>query len=216
VTDCHGVVRAVPDYTPDDEWARQTDSVRESLRGEFDHVTLLADALNMNRSRNGGFDGVAVYDNYVAVETYPEHAARATEKGLIFSFNSNPGFDSIARREVEPDSCYVPPTFFPPTDPLDAFTAADRERARRVAQRQIRRTLNTTVDLQLEPTLGSSIVGFFLVYVNSFNEWHEGHQFEPARPFRQLTAEEIAVGYRNPKRGAYRLKTLQRLLKKLL
>lgn len=216
VTDCHGIVRAVPDFTPDDEWARQTDSVRKSLGGEFDTVTLLADSLNMNRSAAGSFDGIAVYDNFVAAGTYAEHATRATEKGLVFSFNCNPGFDSIARRVVSPDSCYVPPTFFPPTDPLDVFDAADRERARRVAQRQIRQSLATTLAVQLDPLLRNAARGFFLVYVNSFNEWHEGHAFEPAERWNDLTPEERAVGYRNPRRGPYRLKTLRRLLAKIL
>jgi len=55
-------------------------------------------------------------------------------------------------------------------------------------------------------------VGFFLVYINSFNERHEGHQFEPMRDLEQLTAEQRAVGYRNPPDGGYRLEALRKLL----
>src|SRR6185436_7560905 len=38
VTDCHGVARQVPDYAPDDDWERQNDRIRKTLRGDFDHV----------------------------------------------------------------------------------------------------------------------------------------------------------------------------------
>jgi hypothetical protein len=54
--------------------------------------------------------------------------------------------------------------------------------------------------------------GFFLVYINSFNEWHEGHQFEPMKNRGQLSNEERAVGYRNPDDGEYRLKALKKRL----
>jgi hypothetical protein len=55
-------------------------------------------------------------------------------------------------------------------------------------------------------------MGFFLVYINSFNEWHEGHQFEPMKDLEQLRAEEQAVGYHNPPEGGYRLEALRKLL----
>jgi hypothetical protein len=38
-TDCLGVTRERPLYTPDGVWARQTDAVRRTLRADFDHVT---------------------------------------------------------------------------------------------------------------------------------------------------------------------------------
>jgi hypothetical protein len=53
------------------------------------------------------------------------------------------------------------------------------------------------------------------VYINSFNEWHEGHQFEPMKNRGDLTKEEIAVGYRNPNDGWYRIKRIRRLLASL-
>ena len=34
--DCHGVVRALPDYVPDREWRRETDRLRQTVVGAFD------------------------------------------------------------------------------------------------------------------------------------------------------------------------------------
>ena len=56
---------------------------------------------------------------------------------------------------------------------------------------------------------------FFLTYINSFNEWHEGHQFEPMKDAGALTSGERAIGYHNPDDGAYRLKHLAELLGEL-
>ena len=58
--------------------------------------------------------------------------------------------------------------------------------------------------------------GTFLVYVNSFNEWHEGTQFEPMKDYADLTAEERRVGYHNPADGGYRLRSLRERLAPLL
>ena len=54
--------------------------------------------------------------------------------------------------------------------------------------------------------------GFFLTYINSFNEWHEGTQFEPMKDRGALTREEQAIGYHNQEVGSYRLDTLRSLL----
>ena len=51
-----------------------------------------------------------------------------------------------------------------------------------------------------------------LTYLTSFNEWHEGHQFEPMKDRTALTPEELAIGYHNPDTGTYRLATLRSLL----
>src|SRR5262245_23879626 len=34
-TDCHGVTSPISDYAADDVWQRQTDQVRETLKGDF-------------------------------------------------------------------------------------------------------------------------------------------------------------------------------------
>ena len=66
--------------------------------------------------------------------------------------------------------------------------------------------------MQTDPSLANVRRGFFLVYVTSFNEWFEGHVFEPMKDFAELTPAERAVGYHNPADGSYRLKQLQALL----
>ena len=51
------------------------------------------------------------------------------------------------------------------------------------------------------------------MYINSFNEWHEGHEFEPMKDFAELTPEERRYDYRNPRAGDYRLRHLQSLIR---
>jgi hypothetical protein len=80
---------------------------------------------------------------------------------------------------------------------------------------RIRDAFATTVTLQTSPALSNAKHGFFLAYINSFNEWHEGHQFEPAKHNRDLTAAERAAGYHNPDNGRYRLDTLRDLVRGL-
>ena len=48
--------------------------------------------------------------------------------------------------------------------------------------------------------------------MSSFNEWHEGHQFEPMKDRAALTSDERAGGCHNPEDGRYRLETLGKLL----
>ena len=55
--------------------------------------------------------------------------------------------------------------------------------------------------------------GFFLAYINSFNEWHEGHQFEPSRDRGDLTDAERALRLHNGDNGSYRLDTLRDLIR---
>jgi len=215
-TDCHDVTTEVADYMSDDEWLRRTDAIRESFRGTFDHVTLLADSLQVRRVAASGFDGSAPYDNSRDETQYRKQARRATAHELVFSFNCNPGFDGIARRKVSRGSCYVPAGFHPDGAVFDWSLESDRERARRLAQRKIRDTLSTSIKVQLDPALANYPRGFFLVFLNSFNEWHEGHQFEPAKKYKRLTEEERAVGYHNPRNGHARFHTLKRSLHKLV
>ena len=216
-TDCHGRTRPNAGHTPDEQWRSQTDAVRETLRGEFDHVTLLADSLHWPRTRAGGFDGITVFDNYIAPERYAGYAAGASSAGLVFSFNVNPGFDMILEREVEPGSCYTAPPLSPPAEAaIDWSRAEDRERAARMSERRIASAFEATLRVQTDPELTNVRRGFFLVYINSFNEWHEGHQFEPMKDAGQLTAEERAMSYHNPADGGYRLAALRSLLRPVL
>ncbi|HEY8149836.1 MAG TPA: hypothetical protein VIK51_13095, partial [Vicinamibacteria bacterium] len=97
-TDCHGQTSPISNYTTDAQWRSQTDEVRDALRGEFDHVTLLADSLHWSRTVAAGFDGITVFDNYIGPDRYPGYAAGAAANDLVFSFNVNPGFDMILDR----------------------------------------------------------------------------------------------------------------------
>jgi hypothetical protein len=215
-TDCHGVTTAVGDYAPDDVWRRQTDTVREMLRHDFDRVTLLADSLDMFRTRAGGFDGIALFDNYVAPDTWPRHAQNATAFDLLFSFQVNPGFDSIVWPQDDPDSCYRPAPFAPGGGVYDFSRQGDRAAAESASTDRIVRSFQTTVTLQTQPALANAKKGFFLTYINSFNEWHEGHMFEPARNRRDLTPAQLALRLHNPDRGDYRLQTLAGLVSRVL
>ena len=209
--DCHGTVFSVPDWVPDALWRRQTDRVRESLRTEFDTVTLLADVSDVGRMQAAGFDGMAIYDNFVRPETWRPLAEACTSRDQVFSFNTNPGFDAIHLRTVDPGSCYVPTS----VEPAGSYTWSDpreRDRAAHESQARIAESFATTLRLQTDPALSDDRRGFLLVYINSFNEWHEGHQFEPMRDAAALSDAERALGYHNPNQGDYRLAKIKELL----
>jgi hypothetical protein len=216
VTDCHGVTHPVPNYTADGDWRRVTDGVRETLRHDFDRVTLLADSLDFSRTPAAGFDGIAIYDNYVEPSRWQGFAAQCGPRGLVFSFNVNPGFDGIEARHVAAGSCYSPPRMIPDDESLDWTSARGRTKAARLSTSRIQESLQTTVGLQADPQLSDVQRGFFLTYLNSFNEWHEGHQFEPMKDFGDLRPAERAIGYHNAYQGGYRLDVLRGFLKRLL
>jgi len=216
IVDCHGVRQPVEGYTPDRRWRYETDLLRHVLRDDFRHVTLLADSLDLARTDASGFDGIAVYDNLVEPSEWPTIAAAFSRRNLLFSFNCNPGYDAVRLREVPPESCYAPAPFVPRTGELDWADATDRERARYLAEERIDESLLTTLRLQTHPGLVNSRRGFFLTYVNSFNEWHEGHQFEPMKDWPALRPVEQALGYHNPSDGDYRLDRLRSLLSHVL
>jgi hypothetical protein len=211
-TDCHGNRYTVGDYASDGIWRRQTDRVRETFREDFDRITLLADSINVDRTRAGGFDGIAIYDNFVAPDSWQEIASACSLRDLVFSFNINSGFDVILERDVEPGSCYSPTPFEPGGATYDWSRAVDRERAARVSAARIREAFETTIAVQTTASLANMKRGFFLTYINSFNEWHEGHQFEPMKDAGALSSDERAIGYHNPADGAYRMRQLGDLL----
>jgi hypothetical protein len=215
-TDCRGHKYDVPDYTPDSEWRKQTDSLRDALKGSFDKITLLADSLEFVRTPASGFDGIGIYDNFVAPDQYAGYAAGASQAGLVFSFNVNPGYDQVEPRVFPQGPCpYEPRPFAPPTPGLDLSQAAGRELAAQRSEQRIGESFRATLGVQTDPALENVRRGFFLVYINSFNEWHEGHMFEPMKNAADLTPAEQAIGYHNPAQGDYRLRALSALLKPL-
>lgn len=214
-TDCHGVTTAVADYAADAAWRQQTDSVRETFAHAFDRVTMLADSLDVARTQAAGFDGIAIYDNFVTPSTWRGHAIDCSGRGLLFSFNVNSGYDGIVPRSApaDPQACpSTPPPFQPGGGAYDWTTTEDRERARAASVSRIEESFATTVALQTDRTLLNAQRGFLLVYINSFNEWHEGDQFEPMKSGGALTSAERAIGYHDPADGEYRLAALERLL----
>lgn len=216
VTDCHGVVHQVPDWMADDAWRRQTNRLRQEVRSDFERITLLADSLDIGRTLAAGFDGIAIYDNYVKPATWPQHAQNASNAGLLFSFNTNPGFDGIEpRTPPPPESCYRPRLFEPPAGDLDFGSPAGRAAVARLAQQRITESFNTTVSLQTNPDLSNAKRGFFLVYINSFNEWHEGTQFEPMANAADMRDEIRRFQYHNVDEGGGRLGLLGELTAKI-
>ena len=210
-TDCHGRTSSVPDYAADPVWREQTDRVRTRFGATFGRITLLADSLDVARTEACGFDGIAIYDNYVRPESWRAHAEACTAPGLVFSFSVNPGFNGVVDRRLGPEQCYVPPAFEPRSE-FDWTSAKERERASLASERRITESFEATMALQTDPALSNTHRGFFLVYLNSFNEWHEGHQFEPMKNAADLTAEERRRLYHNPEDGSHRLKALGKLL----
>ena len=215
ITDCRGVLQDVPLYMPDTRWSRAIDQVREDQLGQFDRVTLLTDTWDAGRAKQAGLDGIAVYDPAVEPETWLDHALTASRLGLTFSFSANPGLDEIDRRKVLPDSCYSPRPFLPTMAEIDWTREDHVADAHVLSAARIRQTLEWSLYLQTHPWLGNLDAGFFLVYLTSFNEWHEGHQFEPMKDRALLSADERALGYHNPEDGAYRLRLVAELLSRL-
>jgi hypothetical protein len=214
--DCHGRLHRLPDYTEDGEWRRQNDRVRRTLRGDFDHVTLLSDAWDYTRVPAAGFDGIAIYDSFVAPSAYAEHALRATRAGLLFTASVNPGYDGIEPRDIDPAGCYSPTPFAPPTEGLDWTRPESAARAALAGEGRIRESFARTLAAQTDTRLANAQRGFFLVYLTSFNEWHEGTAFEPMQDAARLTPAERALGYHNPEQGDYRLALLRQLMQGVL
>lgn len=216
-TDCLGHPHPVTDYTPDDVWRAQIDGLRSDTRHDFNHLTLLADSLEFFRTPASGFDGIGIYDNFIPPESYAPLAEGASAAGLLFSFNVNPGYDQVEPRPAPDDPCYRPRAFAPAADaPIDWSRPDERERASRLSQERVASSFRAAVAVQEDRLLTNANRGFFAVYINSFNEWHEGHAFEPMRDAADLLPEEQALGYHNPRHGAARLETLSALMSGVL
>jgi hypothetical protein len=211
-TDCLGVTRDVPDYLPDDAWRRQTDQLRTVLRHDFDHLVLLGDSLDSSRTEACGLDGVAVYDAFVRPAAWSSIAADFSRRDLLFSFNINPGFDKYPVRGPQ-DVCFRPTPFEPPVGSFDWTDTAARRAVEEASRERILESAKTTLALQGGGTLSNARQKFLVAYINTFNEWHEGTPFEPARDYASLTPEERAIGYHNPTNGRWRLDLLASVLR---
>ncbi len=214
-TDCHGVTSRVALWRPDGTWRRQTDTVRDTFRGDFDRIYLLADSGALDHVQVCGFDGIAMYDSFLRPTRWPDLAKACRDFHLVYSFNINSGFDGIAQRNVPADSCYRPTPFEPPAN-LDFTDPDQRELARRLSEHRMEESFRATLIVQTDPALTDTGDGFFLVYINSFNEWHEGTAMEPARDHAALLPQESPYGYHNAAQGNYRLAYLTERLGELL
>lgn len=207
--DCRGMLAEIDHHVPWDVWRRSIDQLRATVAADFPTLTLLSDSWAAEDVRAAGFDGLAPYGPFIDRSEWLGIAVGARRTGLSAAFSVNPGADVIVQRRPS-DPCYQPQPFLPRPDdgPLDWSSPSDRERAARLAERQIDETLQWALELQTDPWLTDTGQGFFLVFLCSFNEWHEGHQFEPMKDAAALTRGERALGYHNPEDGAYRLRHL--------
>jgi hypothetical protein len=204
-TNCLGVTTPIADYTPDQFWRRETDALRTDLRSDFAEPILLCDSLDAERVAAAGFDGLGLYDPFVRPSTWTTFADEFSSRDLLFSFNVNVGFDKYpARNAVDP--CFVPLPFEP--GPLDWSHPSAREAAEALGRTRFAETTERAIGFQTDPKRSNARKGVFVVYINSFNEWHEGTAFEPARDFEDLGPEELAVGYHNVTDGRWRLDLL--------
>ncbi len=215
VIDCQGIVQTVPDYTPDDVWRRQTDAVRENARPLFDQIVLLADSLDVGRTMAGGFDGMAIYDSFVRPTTWPQAATDFGGNNLLYSFAVNCGFDGYVP-VVPAGVCDVPQPFEPPVGPIDWLSPVSRLTAEAASHARVIESLESTIRLQADPQGGNARRQFFLTYVTTFNEWHEGTAFEPAKHRGNLLPEERQFNYHNPDNGAWRLELLRGVLQPIV
>jgi len=213
-TDCHGRTSPVGLWRPEAVWRRQTDTVRETLRRHFDSVWLLSDSPEANRALAAGFDGGFPYGAFTSAD-WPQLARAFSTRNLTFSPSINTGFDAVVERNVPADSCYRPPAFQPPAD-ITWSRASERERAAHLALWQVEASLRTSLDVQTNSTLRNGSTGFFIVYIATFNEWHEGTSFEPMKDHAALLRQELPFGYHNPEHGRYRLDYLKPRLQRII
>lgn len=213
-TDCRGLVHRVPGYVPDPLWRVQTERLKHELRTDFPGFMLIADTLSVDRAIAGGFDGGTSADPYFRVERWDDVASNFNARGMPFVFGVNAGFDAVPDKVVPDDPCYRPRRVEPSPD-VDWNAEASRQREHDASARRIRQSFEKTVRLQTAPPSANRHKGFFLVYVNSFNEWHEGTQFEPTMSYTSLTPAQRRA-YHNAVAGAYRLETLQDMMAQVL
>lgn len=209
-TNCLGVTRPVGGYVPDAVWRQHTTTLKRDLAGEFERFTLIADSLDVGRVRAGGFDGGTSADPYLPPERWPDIAQWFDSEGLLFTFGVNAGFDVVLPPVRPSDPCYREPRV-DPSGIRDWSSAEARAEAHASCEDRIRESFVQTLKLQTRRTSANERQGAFVVFVNSFNEWHEGTQFEPMVPYRSMSTAQRAR-YHNPENGRYRLDTLGELM----
>ena len=213
--DCKGRTRRVPDFATTGEWRQQTDAIRDAVRPSFEHLVLLADSLNLESTTAAGFDGIAIYDSFVRPSVWESAATASGSNHLLFSFPINCGFDRYVSVAPQHD-CDLPIPFEPPVGPIDWTSLDSRGKAHAASVDRVLESTATTIDVQVGPGSFNDARGFFLTYINTFNEWHEGTAFEPARNLADLLPEERAFNYHNPPDGGWRLRLLRSLLQPIL
>jgi hypothetical protein len=201
-------------WRPNAVWRQQTDKVRETLRRQFDRVWLLSDSTAADPVLAAGFDGGAPYAAFSPHE-YFDVARAFSGVNLTFSPSIGSGFDSLVERNVPADSCYRPAPFEPPAT-IDWSSASERERAARLSLWQIEASMRVSLAVQTNSTLRNASTGFFIVYIATFNEWHEGTSFEPMKDRAALLRQELPFGYHNPANGRYRLDYLKPRLDRII
>jgi hypothetical protein len=184
------------------------------LRRDFPHAWQLSDSTGADRVRAAGFDGGAPYAAF-SPEEWPGLGRGFSDAGLTFSPSIGTGFDAIVERNVPAGSCYQPPPFVPPAE-IDWSGAAGREEGARLALWQIEASMRAAINVQTDPALRNARTGFFIVYIATFNEWHEGTSFEPMKDHDALLPQEQPFGYHNPARGRYRLDYLKPRLDRII
>ena len=211
IVDCKGRTKRVSDYATTGEWRRQTDAIRDEVRLSFERIVLLADSLDLDATTAAGFDGIAIYDSFVRPSMWEAAARACGMNNLLFSFPINCGFDRYVS-VVPLHDCDLPMPFEPPVGPIDWSSVDSRRKAHNASVNRILESTATTIDVQVGPGSSNDARGFFLTYVNTFNEWHEGTAFEPARHLSELRPEEREFNYHNPFDGSWRLQLLRSLL----
>lgn len=210
VTDCRGITRPVDVYVPDDVWRREVARVRREVAGDFERILLVNDSLDAERTQATGFDASAIGNPYIRPEEWPALTDPFDRRGIPFSFAVNAGFDAVEPRPTPTDPCYRP-LDFEPMPGVQWNSTRSREQYHRLSAARIRDSFLQTLQHQTDPRSANWQQGTFLVYVNSFNEWHEGTSFEPMKSYLDMTERERLL-YHNPVEGSYRLAALQRLM----
>ena len=114
----------------------------------------------------------------------------------------NPGYDQIEPREIERPLLRAARLRAADAGPrlLDRGRARARGSGLERADPAPLRT--ATLARAARPRPRERPRGFLLVYVNSFNEWHEGHAFEPMKDAAELDPRRARPRLPQPRRTA--------------